>query len=190
MHERQLERIARWQRRTGSFVLVDGTFQYVRWDRSSREEPTSRPEQDLTTFRIVCPTKSLAVHGKRFACLLLPPAFREPVRYACANTAGATGTAKEHFVLRITDVLDSDESNDLLVRHIRTQRARLISRGIIRSEAAPPEAGYYTFARLDEASMRDAIVMDQRFFGLDGFETHVRVNFLHPGWSGNAAAHA
>ncbi|MDT0442060.1 pyridoxal phosphate-dependent aminotransferase [Streptomyces johnsoniae] len=189
VHERQLERIARWQRRTGSFVLVDGTFQYARWDRSSREEPTSRLEQDLT-FRIVCPTKSLAVHGTRFAYLLLPPAFREPVRYACANITGATGTANEHFALRIMDVLDSDESNDLLVRHIRTQRTELISRGIIRSEAAPPEAGYYTFARLDEASMRDAIVMDQRFFGLQGFQDHVRVNLLHPGWSQGADARA
>ncbi|MFE7467784.1 pyridoxal phosphate-dependent aminotransferase [Streptomyces sp. NPDC057499] len=182
VHERQIERIARWQRRTGSVVLVDGTFQYARWDRSSRAEPTSRLEPDLT-FRLVCPTKSLAVHGTRFAYLLLPPEFREPIRYAGANITGATGAANEHFARRIMEVLDSDESNDALVRHIQAERDRLIAGGVIRAEAARPEAGYYTFAVLDDASMKDAIVMDQRFFGLNRFDNHVRVNLLYPGWN-------
>ncbi|MER6404484.1 pyridoxal phosphate-dependent aminotransferase [Streptomyces viridosporus] len=182
VHPRQIERIAEWQRRTGSFVLVDGTFQYARWDRSSRAEPTARLEQDLT-FRIVCPTKSLAVHGTRFAYLLLPPEFRESIRYACANSTGATGAANEHFALRIMEVMRSEESNDALVEHIQRERERLLATGVIRSEAALPEAGYYTFAVLDQAALKDAIVMDQRFFGIEGFADHVRVNLLHPGWT-------
>ncbi|MGW2177823.1 pyridoxal phosphate-dependent aminotransferase [Streptomyces sp. NPDC001732] len=182
VHERQIEQIARWQRRTGSVVLVDGTFQYARWDRSSRAEPTSRLEPDLT-FRLVCPTKSLAVHGTRFAYLLLPPEFRESIRYACANITGATGAANEHFARRIMEVLDSEESNDALVHHIQAERERLLVSGVIRTEATRPEAGYYTFAVLDDASMKEAIVMDQRFFGLDGFDDHVRVNLLYPGWT-------
>ncbi|WP_327275010.1 pyridoxal phosphate-dependent aminotransferase [Streptomyces sp. NBC_01224] len=182
VHERQIEKIAQWQRRTGSLVLVDGTFQYTRWDRSSRAEPTSRLDRDLT-FRLVSPTKSLAVHGTRFAYLLLPPELRETVRYACANITGATSAANEHFARRIMEVLDSDESNDALVRHIQAERDRLLDSGVIRAEAGLPEAGYYTFAVLDDASMKDAIVMDQRFFGLDRFDNHVRVNLLYPGWS-------
>ncbi|MCX4777623.1 pyridoxal phosphate-dependent aminotransferase [Streptomyces sp. NBC_01264] len=182
VHERQIERIAQWQRRTGSLVLVDGTFQYARWDRSSRVELTSRLERELT-LRLVCPTKSLAVHGTRFAYLLLPPELRETVRYACANITGATGAANEHFARRVMEVLDSDDSNDALVQHIQAERARLLDRGVIREEAALPEAGYYAFAVLNDASMKDAIVMDQRFFELDGFDNHVRVNLLYPGWS-------
>jgi aspartate/methionine/tyrosine aminotransferase len=182
VHERQIERIARWQRRTGSLVLVDGTFQYARWDRGSRREPTSRLEPDRT-FRIVCPTKSLAVHGTRFAYLLLPPQHRQSLRYACANITGATSAANERFALRIMEVLDSDESNDALVAHIQSERHRLLESGVIRSEAAPPEAGYYTFAVLNDESMKEAIVMDQRFFGLHDLVAHVRVNLLYPGWS-------
>ncbi|MFC9618548.1 hypothetical protein ACFTXM_00635 [Streptomyces sp. NPDC056930] len=65
---------------------------------------------------------------------------------------------------------------------IQAERDRLLDSGVTRAEAGLPEAGYYTFAVLDDASMKDAIVMDQRFFGLDRFDNHVRVNLLCPGW--------
>lgn len=183
VHRRHLDRVRAWQRRTGSVVFVDGTFQYTAWDRGARAEPTAFLDPGLT-FRLVCPTKSLAVHGARFAYLLLPPEYRESLRYPCANVTGATGLANERFALRLMDALASEESNGSLVEHIQKVRGRLLETGVVRTEAVTPEAGYYTFAVVDDAHLRGALVMDQRFFGLRGFEGCVRVNLLHPGWAG------
>jgi len=50
-------------------VVVDGTFQYLQWAWPERCERTSTLLRERT-IRLVCPTKSLALHGIRFACLL------------------------------------------------------------------------------------------------------------------------
>jgi aspartate/methionine/tyrosine aminotransferase len=187
VHSANLDRIREWQRATGSVVLVDGTFQYTRWDDHSRAEPTSTlvPEQ---TFRIVCPTKSLAVHGVRFAYMLVPPQMRESIRYPCSNITGATGLASEHFALRLMEVLNSPTGNRDLVGYIRTMHGRLRSAGVIISEARDPVASYYIFGEIRRDIADYALAMDERFFGISGFPGRVRINLLYPRWADILAA--
>ena len=66
--------LAAWQAATGSLVIVDGSFQYMRWD-AALEEPSARLPGP--TIRIVCPTKALGLHGFRCAYAILPAAERE-----------------------------------------------------------------------------------------------------------------
>lgn len=176
-----IDEIRAWQDRTGSEVLVDGTFQYTRWGEGACGEASAglHPER---TFRIVCPTKSLAVHGVRFAYMLLPPDERESIRYPAANLTGATGTANELDALRLMAVLNSPDSNRELCRFIERRHRALHAHGVIVAEAVAPEAGYFTFARLDEKVAGTAVLMDQRYFGLEGFDGYVRVNLLHRRW--------
>jgi aspartate/methionine/tyrosine aminotransferase len=181
VHERHLRRIHDWQDSTGSVVLVDGTFQYTKW-HGDRTELSAFLHRDRT-FRIVCPTKSLAVHGVRFAYMLLPPQHRESIRYACSNVTGATGLANEHHALRLMSVLNSPDANQGLIEHIKTTHEKLVANGTLLAEAATPHASYYTFAKLPDDVLRDAVVMDQRYFGIQGHEGHVRVNLLCEEWT-------
>lgn len=182
VHPTHLNRIRDWQRATGSVVLVDGTFQYTKWDLADRAEPTSTLVPELT-FRIVCPTKSLAVHGVRFAYMLLPPALRESIRYACSNITGATGLANEHFAVRLMEVLNSPTSNRDLIGHIRDVHEQLRSIELITGESRNPVASYYTFAEVRQDVLGNVLAMDERFFGLHGFAGQVRVNLLYAGWA-------
>jgi len=182
VHRTHLETIRDWQLATGSVVLVDGTFQYTKWDMGDRIELTSVLAPELT-FRIVCPTKSLAVHGVRFAYMLLPPALRESVRYACSNITGATGVANERFALRLMEVLNSPVSNQDLVRYIKKTHDFLGENKVILAQPYAPVASYYTFAELNETAVENALVMDERFFGISGYGSNVRVNLLHEGWT-------
>jgi aspartate/methionine/tyrosine aminotransferase len=88
LHQDTVEQLANWQQSTDSIVVVDGTFQYLKWGDSIQVESTSILAQDKT-IRIVCPTKSLCVHGVRFAYALLPDGWREQIRYPCSNACGA-----------------------------------------------------------------------------------------------------
>ncbi|WUD70258.1 aminotransferase class I/II-fold pyridoxal phosphate-dependent enzyme [Streptomyces sp. NBC_00510] len=181
VHPVHIKEIAEWQRRFGSEVLVDGTFQYTAWNPPDQAEATS--ELDLEhTFRIVCPTKSTAVHGSRFAYLLMPPGQRESIRYPAANLTGASGAQAQSDALRLMEVLNSPQSNRELREHIATVHGILWDKGVIRAEAAPPSVTYYTFAHIDERRARSAILMDQRFFDLTGFNGFARINLLHPSW--------
>jgi histidinol-phosphate/aromatic aminotransferase/cobyric acid decarboxylase-like protein len=58
-----------WQQSTGSLVIVDGSFQYMRWDASLAEASAQLPGP---TIRILCPTKGLGLHGFRCAYTLMP----------------------------------------------------------------------------------------------------------------------
>jgi aspartate/methionine/tyrosine aminotransferase len=186
VHEDNIEKLSQWQSHTGSVIFVDGTFQYAKWSPADIEELTSRLDPDLT-FRLICPTKSLAVHGVRFAYTLLPERLREAIRYPCANITGATGASNERYALKLMEVLSSAERNRALVEHIRDTHHRLRTAGLIIDEPFTPIASYYTFARMDARAMADAIVMDQRFFELTGFDGMVRVNLLHSEWATGAS---
>jgi aspartate/methionine/tyrosine aminotransferase len=125
-----IDRIGRWQRQTGSLVLVDGTFQYAKWNQSDIGELSSRLPADLT-FRVVCPTKALAIHGVRFSYMLLPSRLREEIRYPCSNLTGATGTFNDWAAVRMMEQMNSPARNTLLTEYIAYRHDSLLRAGII-----------------------------------------------------------
>lgn len=179
VHLTHLKAVAQWQRETGSEVFVDGTFQYTAW--RAADNPEASAELDPAhTFRLVCPTKSTAVHGTRFAYLLLPPGMRESIRYPAANLTGASGSQAGVDALRLMEVLGSPRSNRDLCDHIADVHRLLWEREVILAEAVEPSVSYYTFARIDRRILDRCLLMDQRFFDLTDYDGYVRVNLLHP----------
>ncbi|GAA2678562.1 aminotransferase class I/II-fold pyridoxal phosphate-dependent enzyme [Actinoplanes palleronii] len=189
VHEKHFDRIRDWQADTGSLVFVDGTFQYTQWDQPRAPEQTSRLLPDLTV-RLVCPTKSLAVHGVRFAYLIYPERFKEDIRYPCSNITGSTSTIGYLQAVAIMKALNSAEGNALLTGHIARQHRRLLSDGLIGPEMATPNASYFTFAVVGDNIRRECLTMDERHFGLHGWPGYIRVNLLSPYWETIAGSSA
>jgi len=111
-----LASLAEWQEKTGSFVFVDGTFQYLSWDKMRGERSSELIEDQ--TIRLVCPTKSLCVHGARFSYLLIPEKLREEIRYPYSNTSGAASVSDRIMAHRLMDQLLSSDNNRALASYV------------------------------------------------------------------------
>jgi aspartate/methionine/tyrosine aminotransferase len=177
LKQRHLERILAWQRETGSHVFIDGTFQYLGWGKTEKREHSSMLEKSLT-FRLVCPTKTLALHGVRFAYLLLPSESREDIRYAASNISGASGSINvmaSHIVMK---KLNSDQGNTKLLTYIK-RRYEYFRGRLFDNEIGQPTSSYYVFAR-PKISTEKCLLMDQDFFDITAYPEHVRFNLLMP----------
>jgi aspartate/methionine/tyrosine aminotransferase len=179
VHKQHMAKIAEWQDSTGSTVMVDGTFQYTKWAPGDRREQTSGLDRDLT-YRVICPTKSLAVHGARFAYALMPSGWHWDIHHACSVITGANGSHAEAQAVRLMEVLNSAESNRRLARYIEQRYKDLRDSGVIVTEVAEPCASYYTFAKISAGGLSNTVTMDQRYFDLTSYEGYVRLNLLHP----------
>jgi hypothetical protein len=164
-----------WQAQTGSLILVDGGFQYMRWDTTNRKEASSMFDRELT-FRSICPTKALAVHGVRFSYTLLPRAYQEDMRYAYANACGSSCIFSHKAACRIMKVLNARDSNCELLRYIQGRYNQLVGRHVFIDDIGA-EATYFVFAKLlGDASQY--IAMGQEFFDTTNYPDHVRFNVL------------
>lgn len=171
-----IDEIRVWQERTESLVLVDGTFQYMRWDGETSElASTLVPE---LTIRIVSPTKYLSIHGFRFAYVLFPEEFRDELVAVLVNVAGPGGLADVVFAHRAIDLMLTAERNTPMVDHARRTYDALLARQAI-GEHVVPESGYFLFATVN-APPETLHAMDAECFELSGYSNHVRVNLLNP----------
>jgi aspartate/methionine/tyrosine aminotransferase len=170
--------VRQWQDRTGSTVIVDGTFEYLGWEWPPRREGSTRLVRDRT-IRLICPTKSLAVHGIRFAYLLGPVQILKGLRWACDNVTGSASTFDLRAATRIMNVLLSPDRNRHLIAHIRGRYSALRANGFIESTVCEPDCGYYAFGRVSR-SKRSDLVMDGRFFELSDLDAFYRINVLSP----------
>jgi aspartate/methionine/tyrosine aminotransferase len=166
-----------WQRRTRSLVVVDGTFQYLQWPDDGVEK-SAKFDRD-STIRIICPTKSLCVHGVRFAYGLAPPDFRQTLRYATAQISGASGEFNIMAATAMMDTLLSPTGNRDLVEYI-AERRRDLQEWLYTDLAEEPHASYYVFAKVRPELAARVTVMDQGFFGLSGLPGYSRINLLVP----------
>lgn len=103
--EHVLDAIGEWQRATGSLIVVDGTFQYMRWD-GDRREPTAQLDPELT-LRLVCPTKYLSLHGYRCAWLLAPEGLRDQLAELHLNLHGDVPLSDLLFTHRACEVMST-----------------------------------------------------------------------------------
>lgn len=168
-----------WQARTGSVVVVDGTFQYLQWAWPERCERTSTLLRERT-IRLVCPTKSLALHGIRFAYLLGPADVLGPMRWICDGVTGSASVVDLRLAGRLMHVLALPEGNRQLTDYIRDRYSALIDTGFIRDPVREPECGYYVFGTLDRPVQGD-LVMGGEYFEIAGHGECVRINVLSPG---------
>jgi aspartate/methionine/tyrosine aminotransferase len=172
-----ITKLQSWQTSTGSLILVDGAFQYLRWSGNRLPELTASLSPELT-IRNICPTKLAALHGPRFAYSILPENLWEDVRYCYSNTAGSGSVFDMPAALSIMKWLNSRESNDGLIDFIRQRHSQLADGGAF-TDRIGAKASYFCFVTVP-VSLKKLIIMDQRFFDTESFPRHVRFNVILP----------
>jgi histidinol-phosphate/aromatic aminotransferase/cobyric acid decarboxylase-like protein len=177
LQEDLVDTIAAWQRKTGSFVIVDGSFQYMKWDCSTHE-PTSRLDPDRT-IRIICPTKSLAMHGLRFAYATLPKKIRPKFAHTYANLYGSSSAENLAFARLATKELSNRRITNSLVGLIADRHARLRSEGKIAADWQP-SSGYFIFEKIMTGGAKRRPLMDGTYFEQKRYPNHRRINLLSP----------
>ncbi len=175
LRDATVDRIADWQRRTGSTVIVDGTFQYMGWEGATKEA-TDRLDPDLT-FRLVCPTKTLAMHGFRFAYAIVPAQHAAPFAELHRRLHGAAGLADRLFARRAVEVLGTHDGALPLMSFARDRYRQLLASGAV-TEAVEPESGFFVFGR-PSVDATNFVAMDINCFGGKGYPGFVRVNLLN-----------
>jgi aspartate/methionine/tyrosine aminotransferase len=177
--EEVVDELCLWQKKTGSIVFVDGSFQYMRWGGIHREL-TSKLDYELT-FRLICPTKALAIHGFRFSYLIMPQNYRDAIRYIFANTHGPTTAHNLRFAKCAMSLLTNGDSNRQLLRYIEKTYHKLVDMGYITTNIEP-NSGYFMFAKLliPEPKNIRHLVMDGVFFEQERYPDYVRINLLAP----------
>lgn len=170
----QIEQIAAWQSRTGSAVFVDGSFQYTQWD-GSRAEHSAQFDPDLT-FRLVCPTKALAIPAFRFAYLLLPAKYHDDFLFLYESILGSSNFTDLEFARRALAVLSSPRSNRPLTEFFRDTHDGLLREKFI-EPGITPDCGYFAFV-LPTKRLPGRVFMTQDHFELKRHPRHVRINLM------------
>jgi aspartate/methionine/tyrosine aminotransferase len=175
--KRVIDAVASWQLDTQSTVIVDGSFQYMRWNGST-EENTARLNPE-STFRILCPTKSLAVHGYRFAYVLLPKDNLPDFARTHSNLHGSSNTSSLAFARQAISALRERSITNQLVTLIAERHSALRSKNRIGS-SLQPDCTYFVFERLNIGLPSSHGLMDGMFFEQRRYPDHVRLNLLSP----------
>jgi aspartate/methionine/tyrosine aminotransferase len=170
-------RIARWQRETQSFIFVDGSFQYMRWDGTSFES-TAEFEPDRT-IRIICPTKSLALHGYRFAYALLPRAERSTFSRIYNGVYGSSSAENIAFARVAATALGPKKIRASLLELSQRRYKALRSSGKIFANWEA-RCGYFVFERILVRLPKGMALMDGSFFEQKRYRDHRRINLLSP----------
>lgn len=174
LDEEQVARIARWQRLTGSIIFIDGSFQYMQWDRC-RCERSAILDPDLT-FRLIAPTKSLGIPAFRFAYLILPARHHEQLLFLYESMMGGVNITDVAFAKRALHVLGGRLGNRPLTDFLRKTYHRLERGGYVREPIAA-DCGYFVFA-IPTKRLPGTVRMTQEYFELKRHPNHVRINLL------------
>lgn len=173
----RIREIARWQKQTSSIVFVDGSFQYLAWD-GPRPESTASLSPRLT-FRLLSPSKQLAVHGYRFSYLLLPASHERGMAWTYSNVAGPASAESMSFAREAIDEIASGRIPRQLTQLVGRRHRHLRSRGVIESQLTP-ECGYFVFERVNVPLPAGYAVMNSKYFELEGFDNYMKINLLSP----------
>jgi aspartate/methionine/tyrosine aminotransferase len=169
-----IKQIARWQEKTGSYIFVDGSFQYSQWS-DNRYEHTSIFDKEKT-FRLICATKFLALHGYRFSYLLLPSRFYEEFLYLYANNIGSTNAYNPIFAKKAISIMLEKDYNKDLTFFIEKIYKSLVSKKTIYTELEP-NSGYFIFAKIIK-EIDGYHSMSQEYFEQKNYPNYIRINLL------------
>ena len=146
----------------------------MRWDGERSEESAKLvPSQ---TYRLVCPTKFLSIHGYRSSYLIVPIEVRRSLADLSLNLHGDVSTSDKLFTHRIADLMLT-EGNGALVDLIKANFERLKNAGAI-SNHVPIESGFFLFAAISK-ERSNFLYLDQRSFELNGYPDHIRINLIN-----------
>jgi aspartate/methionine/tyrosine aminotransferase len=170
-----LNELFAWQEKTGSLVFIDGSFQYMRWDHKVFE-PTARFDP-LNTIRLVSPTKSLVIHGYRFAYALLPERIKPKFSNCYANICGPSAADNVLFGYEAVRGVRDRRLTEQLITRASNRHSKLRKTGRLESPLAP-QAGYFVFEKINGPVPDSTLRMDGRYFGQPRFPEHARLNLL------------
>ncbi len=169
-----LHTIRDWQQRTGSVVIVDGTFQYLGWSYDA--EASCELDPDLT-LRLICPTKTLLMNGFRFSYLILPRSLYELCASARDLYVGTTSLSDQLFARTAMQVMRGP-AHCAMLREVEkvfddyAQCSRI-------EELITPTCGYFAFVKpaFDPVELA---AMGPEHFDIRGYEGWIRINLMSP----------
>ena len=170
-----INQVAAWQEMTGSLVFVDGSFQYMRWDHKLCERTAAL--NPINTIRLISPTKSLVIHGYRFAYTLLPNIIKPQLSNCYTNIAGSSAADNVAFAYEAVRAMRNRKLTEQLITRAASRHAKLRSMCRIESPLTP-QAGYFVFEKINVPLPDDNLRMDGRYFGQPRFPRHSRMNLL------------
>lgn len=175
-----MKEIARWQQATGSVVFVDGSFQYMPWtppgfEATAHLDPSS-------TVRLISPTKSLAIHGYRFAYLSLPSSWRTTFSHTYTNFHGSAAVDSVAFAHEAVPALADGALTRSLIQMASERHRDLRAKQKIES-ALQPNCGYFVFEKLNAGLPAGYVTMGGEYFDQPRYEGYKRINLLSPSFS-------
>ncbi len=175
--EQVISEISKWQKRTSSIVFVDGSLQYLPWNGFLKEN-TSKLDPAYT-FRLVCPSKQLSVHGYRFSYLLLPASHLRGMAWTYANIAGPTSADSIIFAHESIIAIRDRTLPDSLMQVVKRRHTFLRKHNIIESDISP-ECGYFVFEKINVPLPEGYSIMDGKYFDLTSYSGYIKINLLSP----------
>lgn len=172
-----IDEIINWQKRTSSFVFIDGSLQYLPWDGILNER-TANLDPKLT-FRLVCPSKQLSIHGYRFSYLLLPKLHERGMAWTYANIAGPASADSIIFAHEAINAIVDRNIPNKLMRAASEKYLQLHTNKVIESVLSP-ECGYFVFEKIKCKLPRGYTVMDGKYFDLKNYQDYIKINLLSP----------
>lgn len=169
--------IASWQRSTDSIVFVDGSFQYLPWSGTLLER-TGSLEPSLT-YRLVNPCKQLAIHGYRFAYLILPNNSVDEIAWTSTNLTGPASAESVAFAHEAMKAITEQEIPRSLIDLARSRYRTLLDENRI-AVGPEPVCGYSVFCKIVRHLPADYVLMDGKYFQQPRYPGFAKVNLLSP----------
>jgi aspartate/methionine/tyrosine aminotransferase len=172
-----MKELIEWQNRTSSYIFVDGSMQYLSWNKKTNEA-SSKLNPSLT-FRLLCPTKQLAVNGFRFSYLLFPESHYRKLAWTYANIYGSASVESIAFAYESILRLSNRKISERLINLSIERHSQLRQNKIIESEINP-DCGYFVFEKIKKIIPEKHLVVNGNYFGQNNFKDYTKINLLSP----------
>jgi histidinol-phosphate/aromatic aminotransferase/cobyric acid decarboxylase-like protein len=170
-------KIAAWQRATNGYVIVDSSFCGLSWQAELAPQ-LQLLLQPSKTFRIICPTKQLALHGYRAAYVECPVQLRNELQDVHEHLFGSLPKDTLAFLLAFPALRKLDIQRKLIstAKHVH----HALRSGMHIAATWTPTDGYFVFERVISNELLDDGAMDGAYFQQNRLPGHYRVNLLSP----------
>ena len=171
-----LDKIRKWQDETGSFILVDGSFEGTQWDNELAVNWLCF--DNSKTMHILCPSKQLVYHGARASYLTTPDNLYRKLQTIYSMIFGSLASETIAFLLAEEELLNKLNLPKKIMLKASETHEKLRKAGVIE---APwnPVCGYFCFEKIDE-KYKPQLLMGGDFFDQKKYPDFSRINLLSP----------